>query len=144
MILAATADMVIPARFDAMPAVAHEIEQFMQLAGFCDQAVLDIQLAVEEIITNIIRHGFCGSPGLISIHSIADTDLLTVEIVDEAPPFNPLTVPDPDITSSIAERKTGGLGIYLVRQVTDTVTYRYEDEKNILIFTKKKQKDAVS
>jgi anti-sigma regulatory factor (Ser/Thr protein kinase) len=136
--------MVIPARFDEVPAVAHEIEQFMQKAGFCDQAVFDIQLAIEEIVINIIRHGFCGNPGLISIHSIVDSDLLTVEIIDEAPPFNPLSVPDPDITSSLAERKTGGLGIYLVRQVTDTVTYRYENKKNILIFTKKKQKDAVS
>jgi|SRR5208282_5580006 anti-sigma regulatory factor (Ser/Thr protein kinase) len=136
--------MDIPARFDAVPAVAREIEQFMKGAGFSDPAVLDVQLAVEEIIANTIRHGFCGNPGSISIHSTAAPDGLTVEITDRAPPFNPLSVPSPDVTSSLAERKTGGLGIYLVRQVIDTVTYRYEDGKNILLLTKKKQKDTFS
>ena len=137
-ILSATSHIVIPAQLDAVPGVALEIEQFMKAAGFSDQQVLDMQLAVEEVITNTIRHGYCGSPGTITIHGKAGPDLLTVEITDHAPAFNPLCTPDPDITLSLEKRKTGGLGVYLIRRVTDTVEYRYEPGKNILTLTKKK------
>ncbi len=141
-ILTITADIVIPARIDAVPGVALEIEKVMQKAGFCDQQVFDVQLAVEETIANTIRHGYCGSPEPITIHCEADTDSMTVEITDSAPAFDPLVMPDPEVTSSLAERMPGGLGIYLIRRVTDTAAYRYEQGKNILTLTKKKQKSA--
>jgi anti-sigma regulatory factor (Ser/Thr protein kinase) len=110
----------------------------MRDAGFSDQQILDMQLAIEEAITNSITHGYHGSPGTITVHGEAGPDLLTVEITDYAPAFDPLTMPNPDVTSSLEERRTGGLGIYLIRRVTDTVAYRYEQGKNILTLTKRK------
>jgi serine/threonine-protein kinase RsbW len=131
-------DIIIPARIESVPGVSLEIEQFMRVAGFSDKQILDMQLAIEEAVTNSIRHGYRGSPGLITIHTEDGPDALNVEITDHAPPFDPLAMPDPDITSSLEERRVGGLGIHLIRQVTDTVTYRYEQGKNILTLTKKK------
>ena len=137
--LSAVIDLIIPARLDAVPGVAGAIEQFMKEAGFPNQAILDIQLALEEAIANTILHGYRGDPGTIILHGSITDNHLVVEITDTAPPFDPLTVPDPDLTSPLEERKEGGLGIYLIRQVTDTVTYRYEQGKNILILSKRKE-----
>ena len=137
--LSAVTDIAIPARLDAVPGVAGAIEQFMREAGFSDPAILDIQLALEEAITNTIRHGYRGDPGTITLRGRVSEGLLIVEITDNAPPFNPLTMPDPDITSPLEEREVGGLGIYLIRQVTDGVSYRFEQGKNILTISKRKE-----
>jgi anti-sigma regulatory factor (Ser/Thr protein kinase) len=59
-------------------------------------------------------------------------DNLTVEIVDEGPPFDPLARPDPDITLDLEDRQPGGLGILMIRQFTDDVAYRREDGRNVL------------
>ena len=52
-------------------------------------------------------------------------------------PFNPLDREDPDITLSAEEREIGGLGIFLCKQMMDSLNYRYEDGNNILTMTKK-------
>lgn len=65
---------------------------------------------------------------------------MTVEIADDAPAFDPLEAPDPDITASLDDRDIGGLGIFLVRRVTDAVAYRYERGRNILSLMKKRKK----
>ncbi|ABS55678.1 putative anti-sigma regulatory factor, serine/threonine protein kinase [Methanoregula boonei 6A8] len=136
----ALTEFVIPARLEAVPGVAVAIEEFMKGTGFSVQAILDIQLALEEVIANSVEHGYQGSEGEIAICCEFRDGVLTVEISDRAPAFNPLVVADPDITSPLEERKIGGLGIYLVRQVTDTVAYRYNEGKNILTLTKKKDR----
>ncbi len=112
----------------------------MRTAGFCDEEILDMQLAVEEGISNTIRHGYRGNPGSITIHCDAGPDFMTVEIADDAPAFDPLEAPDPDITASLDDRDIGGLGIFLVRRVTDAVAYRYERGRNILSLMKKRKK----
>ena len=137
MILAVITDLVVPARLDAIPEVSLEIERVMNSAGFSSEQIPDMQLAIEEAITNTICYGYNGGTGSISIHFDVGPDHMVVVITDNAPAFDPLSVPDPDISSSLEERRTGGLGIYLIRRVTDAVEYRYDQGKNILTLTKK-------
>jgi anti-sigma regulatory factor (Ser/Thr protein kinase) len=59
-----------------------------------------------------------------------------VEIADTSPPFDPLSIPEPELENSIDKRKIGGLGVFLIRQVMDGVSYRYENGKNILVLIK--------
>jgi len=59
-------------------------------------------------------------------------------VTDSAPAFDPLSLPDPELDGDIEDRKIGGLGIYLVRQVMDTISYRYENGKNILTLEKRR------
>ncbi|HVP95964.1 ATP-binding protein [Methanoregula sp.] len=139
MTLVATNEILIPARLDAVPGLSLEIERFMHEAGFSDSQVLDMQLAIEESVTNSIRHGYRGHSGQITIHCEIVPENMTVIITDDAPAFDPLVMPDPDVTSSLEERKAGGLGIYLIRRVTDAVTYRYDQGKNILTLIKKRE-----
>jgi anti-sigma regulatory factor (Ser/Thr protein kinase) len=61
-----------------------------------------------------------------------------IQVTDSAPAFDPLSLPDPELDGDIEDRKIGGLGIYLVRQVMDTISYRYENGKNILTLEKRR------
>jgi serine/threonine-protein kinase RsbW len=136
--MTASADLTIPAHLDEIPGVSFELEQCMRSSGFSDEQILDLQLGVEEAITNIIVHGYAGSPGTITICCRAGPDEVIVEISDDAPAFNLLQAPEPDTSADLDDRKIGGLGIFLIRKVTDSATYRYEEAKNILILTKKR------
>ena len=62
---------------------------------------------------------------------------MTLIIKDEGEPFNPLERDEPDISLSAAEREIGGLGIFITKKTMDTISYNFEDGKNILTMTKK-------
>ena len=134
-----SASIVIPALLDAIPGVSFELEQYLRSSGFSDEQILDLQLAVEEVITNTIMHGYAGTTGTIAICCRAGQDEVTVQISDDAPAFDPLQVPEPDTSANLDDREIGGLGIFLIRKVTDNATYRYEKAKNILTLTKKRR-----
>jgi len=129
----------IEADINAIPNVSVVLDQTMRANGFAEEEILDTQLAVEEAITNIIRHGYAGTYGEILITCRTTHGHSEVQIEDSAPPFNPLSIPDPDISDNIEDRKIGGLGVFLIRQVMDEVVYRYESGKNILVLIKKKK-----
>lgn len=59
-----------------------------------------------------------------------------IEMMDQGVPYDPLQRQDPDITLPAEERGIGGLGIFMVKQTMDEVTYRYEDNSNILTIRK--------
>ena len=63
--------------------------------------------------------------------------ILTIELRDAGVPFNPLEVPDPDITLPANEREIGGLGIYLCKKMMDSIDYHYVDGNNVLTMMKK-------
>lgn len=126
----------IPADLDQIDRVSHKIEQCMKNVGMGDDEILDVQLAVEEAVTNSILHGYEGAAGTIAIRIDTSPHHVAVEIADEAPAFDPLSMPDPDIGADLEDRKIGGLGIFLIRRVMDEVTYRYEGNKNILLMVK--------
>jgi serine/threonine-protein kinase RsbW len=132
-----TASLVIGAGIDEIPRVTAAIEEAMQKCSFSDEAILDLQLAVEEAIANIILHGYQEVSGDVDIDIRVSEEAAEVRIRDHAPPFDPLSVPDPDRASDLSKRRNGGLGIYLMRQVVDEVRYQYTGGKNVLTLVKK-------
>lgn len=135
----ASVDLELPATLESIPGVSFELEQCMRSLGFSDEPILDLQLAVEEAITNSVIHGYNGVKGMIGIRCWGKDDGIVVELTDSAPQFDPLSIPPPDLSADIRERQIGGLGVFLIRKVTDSVAYRYEDAKNILTMVKKKK-----
>jgi serine/threonine-protein kinase RsbW len=120
-----------------IPAVSAWLERILQEYGFSDEAILDTQLATEEAIANVITHGY-GKPGEeIIISCTVSRDRVEVQIADSAPRFDPLAVPEPDLDGTLEDRSVGGLGVFLIRQVMDEISYRYENGKNILVLVKK-------
>jgi anti-sigma regulatory factor (Ser/Thr protein kinase) len=85
----------------------------------------DLQLAIEEAVTNVIRHGYQGQQGEIEIEIEQVGSDIVVYVRDKAPPFDPTTVPAPDLTRPLEEQAHGGRGILLMRQVMDETSYRF-------------------
>ena len=83
----------------------------------------ELTLAVDEAVTNIIQHGYKETGGLIRILIETISDGLQIIIQDTAPSFDPTTYPEPDLPTDLEKRKAGGVGIYMMRKLTDKVDY---------------------
>jgi serine/threonine-protein kinase RsbW len=93
-------------------------------AGLNDSEVYAVQLAVDEASTNIIEHGYGQEcPERIDITCEILEDGLKVVIFDDAEPFNPEAIPEPEINESLEDIKPRGLGMFLMRQMMDEVHY---------------------
>jgi phosphoserine phosphatase RsbU/P len=100
--------------------------------------VMNLNLALEELITNTIFYGIQDDqPHTISVKFSLTENALNIEIRDDGIEFNPLQLPDPDLEIAAEERQIGGLGIYLVKQVMDRFEYSREEPYNIVTLTKK-------
>ncbi len=104
--------------------------------GFSGKRMTDIHLVVEEAVVNIVNYAYGDAKGDFEIEcSCPHAGSLIIEISDKGTPFNIFSLPEPDMNADIAERRIGGLGIHLIKNLTDKVDYRYEDNKNILTLT---------
>lgn len=89
-----------------------------------DAATLhDVRLAVEEVCTNIIEHGYCGVAGSIHMRVSVANKTLVIRIQDDAPQFDPTNLPDPELNAPQERRVPGKLGWHLTRKVMDEVKY---------------------
>ena len=101
--------------------------------GFASDKISKIELATEEVFVNICNHAYKGEKGDVEVTCSFDgEERFVVEIVDSGPPFDMLSSKNPDITSDISERSVGGLGLLFIKQIMDEVTYKRENDKNIL------------
>lgn len=118
------------------------ITQCAQEAGLDESEVYAVQLAVDEASTNIIEHGYGQEcPSRIDITCEKLEDGLKVVIYDDAKPFDPSSIPDPEINVSLEEIKPRGLGIYLMRKMMDDVQYQSSpDTGNVLTMIKRHTK----
>ena len=97
------------------------------------RAVYVVDLALEEMVTNIIKYGYDDDGAHeIFVRINVTGDGIVVELEDDGHEFDPLSVPEPDKPKTIQERKIGGLGIHLVRNMASDMTYRREGGRNIL------------
>lgn len=84
----------------------------------------DLVQAVDEAVTNAIIHGHAGRDGWVEVAVSSRGDQLVVTIADDAPAFDPTTVPTPDLSIHPMERRPGGMGVLLARLCVDEMTYR--------------------
>ena len=97
-----------------------------------------LRLAVEEGAVNVCRYAYRNGEGEIELSVNEERGLVVVQLTDEGIPFDPLSADKPDVARSIRESKAGGLGIHLMKSMTDGVSYRRKGARNILrlAFTK--------
>ena len=96
-----------------------------------------IEVAVDEIISNVARYAYGDGVGNVTVNFASDEEGITLTVTDGGVPYNPLNKEDPDITLSAEERSIGGYGIFIVKKVMDDISYEYKDGKNILVMKKK-------
>ena len=124
------------------------VDKLDDVIAFLDEMVADInpnfrqlkklELALEEAFVNVALYAYPEGNGDVKIDINIDDKDRSVNIVltDSGLPFDPLSEKDPDVTLPSDKRKIGGLGIFLVKSVTDEQHYEYRDSKNILTFKK--------
>src|SRR5262245_8618221 len=115
------------------------LTEFGQHHGLAPKVVYDLNLALEEILTNIITYGYTDSrEHEITVRlSIQPPGAVRIEVEDDGQPFNPLDAPEADTTKPLEERTIGGLGIHLVCKLMDGLEYRRQGDTNLLIMKKK-------
>ncbi|MDD4817458.1 MAG: ATP-binding protein [Victivallaceae bacterium] len=114
------------------------------LSGIADELELPentrkkLLIAADEIFTNIAAYGYPGSGGTAEVEVTFNItrQLLTMKFIDAGIAYNPLESPPPDLTKPLTERSIGGLGIFMVKKLMDTVAYKRENDRNILILEK--------
>jgi serine/threonine-protein kinase RsbW len=84
----------------------------------------DLVQAVDEAATNIVVHGYRRQPGSIDVAADLVGDTIVIELADTAPPFDPTSVPEPDLATPPLQRRPGGMGIHLIRLATDSIEHR--------------------
>lgn len=120
-----------------IPALAQAIEIFAEANNLPDQAIFQVNLSLDELLTNTISYGFPeGGEHEITVRIALRGETLVVETRDDGMAFNPLEQAEPDISQGIEERPIGGLGIHLVRNMMDEIEYSREENQNLLVMKK--------
>jgi serine/threonine-protein kinase RsbW len=104
------------------------VEQQAQALGIDPETIYDLLLAVNEVATNIIVHGYRRQPGQIEIALRRRGDTIEIRLRDQARLFDPTRVPTPDLTLPLHKRPIGGMGVHVTRQIMDAMRYRVTPE----------------
>ena len=124
----------IPGRLTEVDAVARRVEEFGDAHGLPGPKVYVINLALDELITNVVSYGFGGVPEPeIRITLRMEGDALVLIMEDNGQPFDPTQEVPTDVTSPLAERPIGGLGLHLVKSFADRLSYEFADGRNRVI-----------
>jgi len=120
-----------------VPLLTEFVENTCKSVGFDPATTTSINLAIEEAVVNVMSYAYpAGTKGNINIDAIANQVRLKFVISDNGVPFDPTVVADADTTLSVEERNIGGLGIFLVRQIMDSVNYERIAGFNVLTLRK--------
>jgi serine/threonine-protein kinase RsbW len=119
----------LTAELKDLPEIQRFISECLAALHADPAAEPDTLLAVTEIVTNSLTHGYQGKPGWVEVLVRRNGDALEIVLRDRAAPFDPTQAPDPDIRRPLKERLPGGLGIYLTRHFVDRIAYRTTPEQ---------------
>jgi anti-sigma regulatory factor (Ser/Thr protein kinase) len=122
--------------------IVNNIDQIRDLAAAVEalsdewnipmETIMSLNLVFEELVTNIIFYGYDDKLKHNIVFNLKwDLNSIEADIIDDAKEFNPVTAENAKIDDDINKRKIGGLGIHLVKKLTDVFTYQRIGEKNI-------------
>ena len=131
-------ELIVEAKRENLLEVQSFIDEQLEEVGCPMTTQIAIDVAVEELFVNIASYAYGQGEGIAVVQVTVHEDPLSVEItfIDNGKQYDPLAKADPDVTLSAKERKKGGLGIFMVKNTMDNVSYEYKDGKNILTIKK--------
>ncbi|MFN5516214.1 MAG: ATP-binding protein [Cyanobacteriota bacterium] len=132
--------LTIPGNLDSLGVIASYVLDVAQSAGLENKSAYKLRLAVDELVTNIIVHGYQekGLTGEIQLAAQWDASRLSVRIEDTGYPYDPTqhSLPqEADLAQSLIQRPHGGLGIYLALDGVDELRYERVDDRNRSVLT---------
>ena len=132
-------DSIIVPAHDCDPDIVIEfVEAKLERFDCPPKALYQIQVAIEEILVNIVSYAQLAKDEHIEVRcEVLDGPLRVVlQFLDGGVPFDPLAREDPDTSPEALMEREGGLGIFMVKQMMDEVSYAYEGGKNTLTIQK--------
>ena len=117
----------------SLPPLTTAVNRFLNQHAIAQEAIFRVNLAIEEIVTNMIKYGYDDTdPHAITVNLALLPETIRLHLKDDGHPFDPLQTPEPDIHVPLDQRKIGGLGLHLVRETVSRITYRRENGANLL------------
>ena len=121
-----------------LDSLCENLETFGNRFGLSKKLIFEINLALDELFTNIISYGFKdGKEHIVRVTLTSENDALCLCIEDDGKPFNPIEFETPDVSCSVEECRIGGLGIHIMKKLMDEVCYERCNNKNMLTLKKK-------
>jgi anti-sigma regulatory factor (Ser/Thr protein kinase) len=128
-------------RLSELATLCENLESIGNELGLSRKCLFEINLALDELFTNIISYGFPDqAEHFIRVRVTADPATLTVTVEDDGVAFNPIERKTPDMSCTLDECRIGGLGIHLMKNLINKITYRRCGDKNVLTLTKAVEK----
>jgi serine/threonine-protein kinase RsbW len=129
-----------PGKFTSLETICEFITEEAKAAGLNEDNVYAVQLAVDEACCNIIEHAYSGEDkGEILCECNILVDGLEVTLKDNGKPFDPDSIPEPQISVPLEELEPRGAGLYLIRKLMDEVDYKHSEGKGTILKMKKKK-----
>jgi serine/threonine-protein kinase RsbW len=120
-----------------LPVLTRFLQEFWSAARLPPSQAPNFELALEEVFANIVMHGSRpGRPATVEVSLALAEAGVSMTVEDDGPAFDPLQLPAPDAAASLADRPVGGLGVFLVQRVMDSVSYRRVGTRNRLTLTR--------
>ena len=131
-------ELTLKAVTENIPKVTEFIERQLEALNCSPKAKTQINVVIDELFANISFYAYAPDTGEATVRFAFDesSGRVVLMFIDRGKPFDPLAGADPDVTLPAEERETGGLGIFLVKALMDSVEYQYGDGQNILIVRK--------
>ena len=127
--------LVLPNDVQAVPRLQHFVDEVCDSVDFDQAQTMQMNLALEEAVVNVMKYAYPkDTPGDVNVDVCCDEGRLVFTISDSGTPFDPTAR---DTTLSLEERPIGGLGIFLVRELMDSIHYERVGGRNVLTLCKK-------
>ena len=126
-------ELIINNQIEELERLAIFVEEVSEELGLDPETTMNLKLALEEVVSNVILYAYPREMGeKITIMAQTEKQSLIFTITDKGKEFDPTNVEEADVTLSAEEREIGGLGIFIVKNIMNEVTYQRLDGKNIL------------
>ena len=130
--------LIVPAERGEFPVLQQWILSIAAELDIQERIKKQLRISCDEIFTNIASYAYPDGNGsvAVAIEFLSQTQCLRIIFSDSGIAFNPLEISEPDTASALSERKIGGLGMFMVKKMMDSIEYCRKDGKNILTLTK--------
>jgi serine/threonine-protein kinase RsbW len=137
------ADLWLDGNVHELGRLAAEVERFCAANDVSSGTAFQLNLALEELFVNAIHHGGCeGMEGAVHVRMRQESGSVAIEFRDHGAPFDLASAPVADVGAPLSERRAGGLGIHLIRQIVGELAYRREDGWNVLTMQHGERQEA--
>ena len=132
----------VPSTTQNLALIREFVSRVAAQAGLNEMEAGQLELAVDEACANVIEHAYGDdTTKQVMVRAIFDEDTLRVHVIDTGKGFDPTQIPEQELKDLIAKRRTGGLGMRLIKTLMDEVHYDIEPGKrNELRMVKKLRK----